>query len=315
MKKYILLFISLCFITQITKAQGCSDAGFCTMGAMKPAQNFQKEKLFRLRGIEVSQYMGRTKFDLNVYAINVEANFSVGRKHDQIIQVKLPYYYVVGHLKSTQGMSDLSLSYTRQIFSNDAFQINATLGAKIATGNGNDQKSDDGRALPMYYQTSLGTHDAVLGVSAVFKNWLFATGLQYPLLQNPNQNQFLWGAWRNTDRFSYFSEYPRAKELTRMPDVMLRIERSFRFSRFSWHTGLLNIWHTAEDIFTDPTGKRVRATGSAGLVINWLNTFEYKFSVDKGIKFIHGLKVRNNEVNPSGLSREYVLSLGYFQQF
>ncbi|TAG90187.1 MAG: hypothetical protein EAZ20_04875, partial [Bacteroidetes bacterium] len=243
MKKNLLLFIFFCISIQTIYAQGCSDAGFCTMGAMKPAQNFQKEKLFRLRGLEVSQYMGHTKFNLNVYSINFETNFSVGKKHDQIIQVKIPYYYVDGSLKSTQGISDLSLSYTRQIYKNDIVQINATLGAKVPLGNGNDQKSNDGRPLPMYYQTSLGTYDMVLGASAIFKNWLFATGLQYPLVQNPNENQFLWGVWRNTDRFDYFSKYPVAKNLTRMPDVMFRIERSFRFSRFAWHTGLLNIFH------------------------------------------------------------------------
>ncbi|TAG94479.1 MAG: hypothetical protein EAZ20_00875, partial [Bacteroidetes bacterium] len=74
-------------------------------------------------------------------------------------------------------------------------------------------------------------------------------------------------------------------------------------------------FHTAEDIFTNPNGVRTRATGSAGLIVNWLNTFEYKFSVLNGIRLVSGLKVRNNEVNPSGLSREYVISLGYFQQF
>ncbi|TAE45978.1 MAG: hypothetical protein EAY69_09570, partial [Cytophagales bacterium] len=92
------------------------------------------------------------------------------------------------------------MSYTRQVFQSDDWQINATLGAKIPTGDGNDQRSDDGKALPMYYQTSLGTYDAVLGVSAITKNWLFATGLQYPLFQNPNQNQFLWGVWKDTDK-------------------------------------------------------------------------------------------------------------------
>lgn len=296
-------------------AQGCSDAGFCTMGAMKPAQSFQKEKLLRVRGIEISQYMGNTKFGLNVFAINFETNFSIGKKNNQIIQVKIPYYYVVGHLKSPQGISDLSLSYTRQVFQNDDWQINATLGAKIPTGNGNDQQSDDGKALPMYYQTSLGTYDAVFGVSAITKNWLFATGLQYPLFQNPNQNQFLWGVWKDTDKFSYFSNYPRANALMRMPDIMFRIERSFRFSKFSWHVGLLNIIHTAEDIFTAPNGSRIRATGSAGLVVNLLNTLEYKFSVSNGVRFVYGQKLRNNDISPSGLSREYVLSLSYFQQF
>ncbi|TAE45979.1 MAG: hypothetical protein EAY69_09575 [Cytophagales bacterium] len=65
MKTYFFKLLLVIIFSQLSivnlYAQGCSDAGFCTMGAMKPAQSFQKEKLLRVRGIEVSQYMGNTK--------------------------------------------------------------------------------------------------------------------------------------------------------------------------------------------------------------------------------------------------------------
>ncbi|HEY8934158.1 MAG TPA: hypothetical protein VIM65_03025, partial [Cyclobacteriaceae bacterium] len=40
------------------QSQGCSDAGFCTMGAMKPDQPFNKKIEFKLRSMEVSFYRG-----------------------------------------------------------------------------------------------------------------------------------------------------------------------------------------------------------------------------------------------------------------
>ncbi|MFN8890139.1 MAG: hypothetical protein ACK5WF_21960 [Cyclobacteriaceae bacterium] len=53
---------SLFFILNITLSysQGCSDAGFCTMGAMKPDQPYNKKIQLKLRSMEVSFYRGTT---------------------------------------------------------------------------------------------------------------------------------------------------------------------------------------------------------------------------------------------------------------
>jgi hypothetical protein len=285
------------------------------MGAMKPAQNTIKTQNLRLRTLDITPYMGNTHFDLNVYALNLEANFSVGKKQNHFIQVKVPYYYVQGNLATKQGIGDISLSYSKPLFKNELIEVNGTLGAKIATGNSN-LLAENGKPLPMYYQISLGTYDLVGGVSLIYKDWLFATGFQIPLFNNPNQNQFKWGSWADTQHANYVRQYPIALDLKRMPDMMLRIEKSFKLARFAWHTGLLNILHLAEDEITSPqTNLRVRATGSAGLIVNYLNTFEYRLSIEKGFRFVWAYKLRTNDITPSGLSREYVLSLGYFQSF
>jgi hypothetical protein len=41
-------------------SQGCSDAGFCTMGAMKPDQPYNKKIQLKLRSMELSFYRGTT---------------------------------------------------------------------------------------------------------------------------------------------------------------------------------------------------------------------------------------------------------------
>ncbi len=41
-------------------AQGCSDAGFCTMGAMKPDQDYSKKVDFKLRSLELNYYHGQS---------------------------------------------------------------------------------------------------------------------------------------------------------------------------------------------------------------------------------------------------------------
>ena len=186
-------------------AQGCSDAGFCTMGAMKPDQPYNKKVEFKLRTMEVSFYRGTTTLTPIIYVATVDMSFSLGRKSS--LQVKLPYQAVQGRLANTNGMGDISLCYTRNIYSSDRFDLNLSVGAKIPS-NHSDYYTSEGNALPMYYQTSLGTYDFITGISMINRKWLLATGIQIPL--NQNGNQFDWHRWNDPDpdELAYVQQYP-----------------------------------------------------------------------------------------------------------
>ncbi|MFM8834755.1 MAG: hypothetical protein ACKOEV_14170, partial [Cytophagales bacterium] len=193
-----LLFLSfLLSITNLSFAQGCSDAGFCTMGAMKPDQPYNKKIQLRLRTMELSFYRGTTTLTPVVYVATADFNFSLNSKNT--IQLKVPYQYVTGRLADAQSLGDLSLCFTRTVFSSDRFDVNVSVGGKIPTNN--SDKSVDGLPLPMYYQTSLGTYDFIAGISVINRKWLFATGIQIPL--NKNDNQFVWSAWAGTPEKAY----------------------------------------------------------------------------------------------------------------
>ena len=179
----LLLLFSL-FSVQNIYGQGCSDAGFCTMGALKPDQHLKKANNLRLRSIEISQYVGCTKFDDYICATTIEGNVGIGKRNT--VQVKIPYMYIYSYLQNVHGLGDISLGFTRQLFQKDNWQLSGTLGAKIATNNSN-KVTREGLPLPMYQQTSLGTHDIVLGFSLLSKGWLIATGFQQPLI-NQNKN-------------------------------------------------------------------------------------------------------------------------------
>ena len=62
---FSLFVLSFLFFIPTTSvfSQGCSDAGFCTMGAMRPDQPFSKKLNIRLRSVSLTQYIGLTKFD------------------------------------------------------------------------------------------------------------------------------------------------------------------------------------------------------------------------------------------------------------
>ena len=190
----VILIVFLFISAWETCAQGCSDAGFCTMGAMKPDQPYNKKVEFKLRTMELSFYRGSTTLTPIVYVATADMNFSLSRK--TFFQVKIPFQHVDGRLARTSSMSDISICFTRNIYSSDQFDLNVSVGGKLPSNN-SDFNATDGNALPMYYQTSLGTYDLISGISLISRKWLFATGIQIPL--NNNKNQFDWHRWNSTD--------------------------------------------------------------------------------------------------------------------
>jgi hypothetical protein len=172
--------------------------------------------------------------------------------------------------------------------------------------------------LPMYYQTSLGTYDFIAGLSLINRNWLFATGIQIPL--NQNKNQFDWhNGWKDPKEVAYVQKYANATNLARGTDVMLRIERNFRLSRFNFSIGALPIYRITPDVIIDFKGARtsVDAKGNEakGLALSVIGTAGYSFNVRSGIKLLVGHKIVQREFSPDGLTRELVNSITYIYRF
>lgn len=293
-----------------TCAQGCSDAGFCTMGAMKPDQPFNKKINLRLRSMEIGFYRGTTTLTPIIYSVTADLNFSINTK--TTFQLKLPYQTVRGRLATTSGLGDVSLCLTRNIVSGHEFDVNVSVGAKIPTNNSG--KSIDNYPLPMYYQTSLGTYDAIAGISFISKEWLFATGIQHPF--NKNKNQFLWTAWQGgPEDLTYIQKYANSKELKRGTDIMFRAERNFRFSQWNFSLGLLPIIRVAKDEITDGSGKRIQPDGTLGMALSGIATAGYNFNVKSGVKLLVGRKIKQRDFNPDGLTRHFVSTISYCYRF
>ena len=279
------------------------------MGAMKPDQPYNKNIPIKLRSMEVSFYRGSTTLTPIIYVATLDANFSIGKKNS--LQVKLPYQMIQGRLANTSGVGDISLCFTRNIYSSEKFDVSVSVGSKIPTNK--SDKTENDRPLPKYYQTSLGTYDAIAGISLVNRKWLFATGIQVPL--NKNNNEFLWGRWAGSDEDpKYIEKYARANQLKRGIDVMVRVERNFRFSRLNLSVGLLPIYRVTNDEIELPEGT-VKPEGAKGLAMSGIGTIGYSFNVKSGIKLLVGHKIIQRDENPDGLTRELVTSLTYIYRF
>lgn len=308
--RYFKIFTILTFLFlthQASYAQGCSDAGFCTMGAMRPNQSFSSKGTIKLRSVEVQQYVGVTKFHDVILTSLADINVGIGSRGSA--QLKLPFTFVSGSLANTNGLADISYSYTYALISNNTFQLSGTLGGKIPT-NHSDKTSADNRPLPMYYQTSLGTYDIVAGLSFITRKWLLAAGYQQAL--NKNNSEFRWSEWAGSSQLPTALEYPVSWNLQRGKDIMFRVERNFRSTKWNAYLGVLTIYRITRDEVsrgTEQNNFRVKVDGTTGPAITALTGIGYRFSTAVAIKGMFGLKLHSREFNPDGLSREYVSSL------
>ncbi len=315
MNKYLFIIVSLLLVTNYSYGQGCSDAGFCTMGAMKPDQSYSKKHNFKLRAIEISQYRGATTLSPVVLVSNIDFSFSVKKTS---FQIKIPYQSVSGNLGSTSGIGDISLSATRNIHKSDKYDINATIGAKIPSNDSDLTKEDNdlnnkGSQYPMYYQTSLGSYDIIAGVSMISKKWLFAAGYQNAL--TANNNNFRTDEWSEYPSQSYLQGHNISTKLKRGTDVMIRAERNWRFSNYNFSAGLLPIYRITKDQIVDSSGDYRKVDKTTGLALTTLFSAGYHFNVNSSIKFIFGLRITDREVNPDELTRDNVQTIAYVYRF
>ena len=321
MPKQLCLVLLGILVSLSAFSQGCSDAGFCTMGAMKPDQAYSKKINFKLRSIEFSQYRGTTTLSPIIYVANMDV--SVGISDRLGFQVKLPYQWTTGNFGSSSGIGDISLSVTRFFGKVGSFDLNATIGAKIPT-NGSDLASNgerwpgsEGLVLPMYQQVSLGSFDIIFGASLINEKWLFAVGYQDAL--TANNNTFKWSDWTPVyPSESYVQQYDRATKLKRGTDIMFRIERNFRFARYNFNIGLLPIYRITKDQIVDnPSGEGeyIKLENTTGLASSILMGAGYNFNINNSIKLTYGQKLTQREVNPDGLTRHNVIILAYLFRF
>jgi hypothetical protein len=230
--------------------------------------------------------------------------------------VKVPYQAINGNFGSTSGLGDFSLCLTRNLYSSEKFDISASVGGKIPSNKSNLRSEENGLMFPMYYQTSLGTYDAIAGISFINKKWLFATGIQHPF--NQNENVFTWDAWIPVYEGGedYVRDNPLAYKLKRGTDVMLRAERNFRYARFNFTIGVLPIFRVTKDEITDVnTDQRIKLDGTTGMALSGIGTVGYNFNVKSGVRLLLGKKITQRKVNPDGLTRHDVATISYYYRF
>lgn len=307
----IILGLFMWGMTTVAFSQGCSDAGFCTMGAMKPDQSFSRQINFKLRSVEFSYYRGTSTLSPVIYSVTADLNFGISDKLG--FQVKVPYQWVKGRLGNTQSVGDISFSVTQNLYRTEQIDLNFTLGGKIPTNNSTHANAN-GLDLPMYYQTSLGSYDVIAGLSLLTNKWLVAIGYQQALTSN--DNEFRFGEWIRFPDREYVRSYDSGVGLRRGIDLMLRTERSWRFLNYSFSLAALPIYRITPDrglvIQSNEDRGEIKTTG---LALSVLAGFTYHVSTSSGFKVLYGYKLLDRKTNPDGLTRDDVFTMAYLLRF
>lgn len=233
----------------------------------------------------------------------LEANISIVNKK-LYAQVKLPYVTASGKLATISALSDIALSMSYTAINKNKTNLTFVGGIKLPTNNADISKNN--KPLPMVYQSSLGSTDALFGLKYRYQKWDLTLGYQHSF--NANKNNYLHDSISIDNEV--YNSYFESKNLKRSDDGIVRINRNFLFKKVSASAGLLFIYHLANDSYTDVMGNRVTSKGSQGLTLN-LN-FSSIFPVSKKIDliFIFANPIKTRDARPDGLTREFIVMAG-----
>ena len=278
-------------------SQGCSDAGFCTIGALGLGQNRDGNNT-----ISLMLPTGRGDDGVLVISPGIQYDRSVSQVFS--IQGKLTFNYASGNLASIGGLGDVYLSGIFKLNREHLLNISTTFGVKIPLDDGGINV-DDG-PLPMQYQSSMGTFDLLTLITFTYLEWSGSAGLQIPL-SGENNNGFLQRLWTDPAALNY----PNTNEFDRSSDVLIKISRNFTPSEeIYWDLGLLLIYHTADDTYSDSqlNDNPIEIIGSQGVTLNVTAGLHWNTSDKIQVGFIAGMPLVVREVRPDGLTRSWLFA-------
>lgn len=300
--KFLLTLGTAVVFSMTARAQGCSDAGFCTLGAMDGGTQHQENSKYSLNLVQTFEAAAD-----EVYVFKTKLRTSVYLSNSSSLEVTLPFTISNGPLGSLQHLGDPSLVWVNQWTQESELKFKTSLGFKLPS-NQADLTDDLNRFLPMVYQPSLGTYDALVGVSFTLYKISISAGSQI-VLSSANSNKYtplLFDPELTKPSNTYANPI-------RKSDLLLRLNRGFELSKTnSISGGILALYHLGEDEYENLLTQEMESIeGSDGLTVNlnfgYTKSFENNQQLDLGFAF----PIITRETQPFGLVRSFVFSVGY----
>ncbi len=295
--KYLLpFFLLVCFATNAT-AQGCSDAGVCTLNAFKPSHGETASN-----HLKIGYTNGLADYDIAVNGAYLEYGRRFGEKFGA--DAKLAALGQSGNGIKVFGLSDIYLNANYTHSETTGF----TVGFKIPL-NAADRCQDE-ISLPMDYQSSLGTLDLILGVSHRIGKLQAVMAYQQPLTQN--NNSFVPEAFPATSKLR---EIPSTFEFERAGDVLLRLSYPIAFGeKLRITPSLLPIYHVSNDKYTVVNAQK-EIEGSKGFTLNGNVFVDYQLGEKGNLQLSLASPFVVRDLRPDGLTRGNVVGIEYGVRF
>lgn len=297
----IITIIILSLTTYFVNAQGCSDAGFCTINSLKPNSN--DTILESKNQIKAGVSFGNADKSVSVFGNYIEYNRQISKSFG--LDAKITSFSQRGNGVSIIGFSDIYL--TGNYIVNEKLKF--IIGAKIPLTNGNIKK--DNIALPMDYQSSLGTFDLILGMGYEIKKVQFVLAFQQPLSQNKNE-YFA----ENYPLNSKLRDFQSTNKFKRSGDILLRVSYPIKLGeKFKITPSLLPIYHFTNDKYTNVLGIENEIKGSQGLTLNGNAYLDYVINSKNVLQLNVGMPFVVRDARPDGLTRSFIVNLEYKIKF
>lgn len=290
----------LSLLNAVSYAQGCSDAGICSIG-----NSFTPEAKKLKSLIEVGSIFGKGEADVSyispylLYKHNLTDQFSLSGR--------LTYSQATGGFGTRGQFADAYLIGNYIFDSKNNSQWSSTLGIKIPFSSSNLKINDT--PLPMDYQASLGTYDLIVGVDYQYNNWGFNTSLQLPVINN-NKNSYF-------DEYSPSDDFASTNLFERKADGLFRVFYTVKqlSNKITFKPNVLFIYHLGNDSYETIYGERKQIIGSEGFTINGNLISSYMINTKNSIELSLATPFLVREARPDGLTRSFTAGLIYKYAF
>jgi hypothetical protein len=298
--KFRLCILLVFVIKENVFSQGCSDAGFCSIGNIHTtpldsgAEKKNKLSLLFTNGIG----------DQGVYVFTPGIQYEFEANAHLSFQSKITGNYASGNLGTASGAGDLFLSSTYLFNSQKKTKNSITLGVKLPLNTGDLRFENN--SLPMQYQSSLGTVDLIIGYKLGVKRFSANFAWQQPLTGR-NRNTFLPQCLNTPAAY----EYVPSNDFDRKGDVLLRVAyQIISKDKWQWNSSLLSIYHLGEDTYIDGSlsNNPINIAGSEGLTLNITSMLTFKINKVITIGLSGGMPLVVRKVRPDGLTRAFALT-------
>lgn len=299
--KILFMAIAILFLHNNILAQGCSDAGFCTINSFKPNHN-DSTPVYKNQ-IKTGLFLGKADNNILAYGNYLEYNRTI--KDNLGIDIKLTSLGQGGNDIGTLGIADLFVTLNYQT----GKKLKWIGGLKVPLTTAD--KSKNNLALPMDYQASLGTFDLIFGIGYAIKKLQLVAAIQQPLTQN--NNQFISTQYPVNSNLSRFQS---TNKFIRSGDVLVRISYPLVIKpKLKFTPSLLPIYHLTQDKYTDEFNNQKSISGSDGLTLNGNVYFDYELNNKNTIQINFGMPFIVRPVRPDGLTRSLIGNIEYRVKF
>lgn len=277
-------------------AQGCSDAGICSVG-----HAFDSDEKELSNSLEISGIFGIGEADVTYISPFVSYTRKFNDKFS--LSTKVTFSSANGDFGTRASFGDAYLigNYAFKEIKNK--QWSALVGWKFPFTSSNLKINNF--SLPLDYQASLGTFDLFLGTNLKYKKWDFNAAIQIPVFNN-NKNSYF-------DEFSASDDFPTTNLFERKSDALFRTTYTIKTgnSKFTFKPNVLFIYHLGEDTFENQFSERETIQGSDGLTINGNLISTYNFNKQNSVELSLATPFVVRDIRPDGLTRSFVLGLSY----